>query len=80
MVAHSTTKNPKEIETHKISLIFCCNDENIKHLLYFWGPEIVLYLPINCLKICPIVPFLNVPNRYQLHTQHFLLIADFCAD
>ena len=41
MVAHSTTKNVKNLQFDKLFLILSCNDENIKQVLYVLGPIIV---------------------------------------
>ena len=54
--AHNTTKNHKDFEINKIYLILCCNDENIKQLLYIFVPIIVLKRPTKHLKLCQIVP------------------------
>ena len=35
LLARSMTMNLKDIETNKMSIIVCCNDGNIKQLLYF---------------------------------------------
>ena len=41
MVAHRTTKNVKNLQFDKLFLILSCNDENIKQVLYVFGPIIV---------------------------------------
>ena len=68
MVGHSTTKTHKDLEIEHFFLILSQNNENIKQLLYIFGTEIVLYRLMKSLKICPIVPNLNVSNRYHSQT------------
>ena len=55
-------------------------DENNIQLLHFWGNKIIPYRPIKSLKICLIVPNLNVPNHYHSHTEFFFLIANICTN
>ena len=80
MVAHSTTKNLKDLEIEHLFLIISHNNQNIIQLLYFLWTDIVPYPPINSLEICQIIPYLNVPYSYHSHNKYYLLIADICTD
>ena len=66
MSAHSTTKDLKDEEIEHLFLIVSHNDQNIEQLLYLLRTEIVPFLLIKSLKICQIVPNLNVPLSIPL--------------
>ena len=52
LVAHNTTKISKGFEIGKKFLILCCNDENIKQLLYFCGTKVFKNMS-KCTLILP---------------------------
>ena len=76
MVPHSRTKNLKDLEIELVFLIV----SKILNSLYFFGTEIAHKRPIKSLKICQIVPNLNISNHYHSHIKSFLLIADISTD
>ena len=61
-------------------LILCCNDENIKQLLYIFVPIIVSNPPTKHLELCLIVPNFKVPNCYNPHNKYVVLIGDISTD
>ena len=63
-------------EVDKMSIILCYNDENKKQLLDLLGTDDLFLIGRHCFKICPIVPNLNVPNRYHPHGRYFTHIAN----
>ena len=62
------------------AIAFSCNDEIIKQLLYFIVPISVPIQPTTSLNIWSFVPYLNVLNLYQSHTQYLVHIANFSTD